>query len=155
MKSTFHFPQAGLYIRGRVLLGLLLPLGDVPQCGGDDGHLRRHGRPRPGPHLPPGHRLCWLLLRAAASPRNRWEKILHLKIKDDKKYLSKVSRCAGRGSGPSWWLPWSGGWSTLTTGRWERINECRELKHWCLSVFRLQSSYSREFASAAYFSGDW
>lgn len=68
---TFPPPQACLYIRGRVLLGLLLALGDVAQRGGDDGHLRPHGRPRPGPHLPPGHRLGRILLRAAASSRDR------------------------------------------------------------------------------------
>ena len=144
--------QACLYIRGRVLLGLLLSLGDVPERGGDDGHLRRHGRPWPWPHLPPGHRLCRLLLRAKASPRYRWEKIYNQKLKMTKIYVSRYLGVRLRGRGLRDGSP------SQVAGQHLRLGgqkECREFKYWWLSVTRLQSSCSREYASAAYFSGDW
>ena len=128
-------PQARVYIRGGVLLGLVLSLGDVPQRGGHDDHLRPHGRPRPRPHLPPRHRFGRILFRAAASASNRW-KISETKNKRTKKYArTKGISVCGSGVGAFVmaplvrWLVNTYDWKV----RKKKIKVSRVIKYWCKS----------------------
>ena len=80
------------------------------------------------------------------------KQIYNQKLKMTKIYVSRYLGVRLRGRGLRDGSP------SQVAGQHLRLGgqkECREFKYWWISVTRLQSSCSREYASAAYFSGDW